>query len=357
MAGDLALAGHDVSFMLYPDQSDCLEACRAAGGIRMGEPAGETISGKSGLGVPRILTDDPAEALAGADLVVMDVVAAELETRAAGLIPHLENGQVLHVNTYGYWPGFRLAKALREADKAGVTVTESIAPTISANRNGADVTPRFVRRTMPVSAFPANRTEAAMEKIPAIVKSLEICRNVVATNFENINMLIHPAMALLNVGYFDRSEAEGKAASFYGTGNTQHAGKLAESLSDERHPICEAYGVRYRSVLEHIHGLYGGTGESVHEAVGASAFYREVGDLSAGIWRNWLAIDLPQAQVPFVLLAENAKRAVPLHRGFVDIAGALLDLNLWEDGLTLERLGIHGLAPAEITAYAETGKR
>jgi hypothetical protein len=128
-------------------------------------------------------------------------------------------------------------------------------------------------------------------------------------------------------------------------------------VTKPHHPICDAYGVRYRSVLEHIDGLYCGTGESVHATVDASPLYREVGDLLAGIWRSWLAINLPQAHVLFVLLAENAKRAVRLHRGFADIAGALLDLNLWDDGLTPERLGIHGLAPAEITAYAKTGMR
>ena len=117
MAGDLALAGHDVRFQLWADQLDCLDAVRAEGGIRIGPPATETLSGCSGLGKPRILTDDPAQAVSGADLVVMDVAALELEERAAQLIPHLENGQVLHVNTHGYWPALRLASELWVAEK------------------------------------------------------------------------------------------------------------------------------------------------------------------------------------------------------------------------------------------------
>jgi len=31
VAGDMALAGHDVRFLLWPDQLECLEACRAVG--------------------------------------------------------------------------------------------------------------------------------------------------------------------------------------------------------------------------------------------------------------------------------------------------------------------------------------
>ena len=118
------------------------------------------------------------------------------------------------------------------------------------------------------------------------------------------------------------------------------AGRLAEILDAERPAVCDAYDVRYRSVLDHIRILYGGDGDSVHQAVANSAFYRGVGELRADIWKTWMATDLPLAHVPFVLLAEAAGCTVPLHRGFVDIVAALLGITPWEDGLTLERLGL-----------------
>ena len=187
------------------------------------------------------------------------------------------------------------------------------------------------------------------------MRSAEPCRNVIETNLESMNLLIHPAMALLNVGYYDRAEADGKRADFYGTGNTVHAGKLVEALDAERPAVCEAYGLRYRSVLDHIRILYDAKGENVHEAVAQSAFYRGVGDLPADIWRTWLGTDLPLAHVPFVLLAEVAGCPAPLHRGFVDVVAALLDANPWQDGLTLERLGVADMDPAAMNVYAETG--
>ena len=355
VAGDMALAGHEVRFLLWPDQTECLDACRAAGGLHVGEPATETVSGKTGLGAIPVVTDDPAEAIAGADLVVVDEVQMDLEARAPHFVPHLENGQVLHVNMHGYWPALRLAPFLREADKAGVTVTEGVTPTHAASRNGAELTPGFLRRTLPLAAFPANRSETAMARLAAITKSAEPCRNVIETNLESMNLLIHPAMSLLNVGFYDRRMAAGRPADFYGTGNTENAGRLAEVMDQERVPVCEAFGVRYRSVLEHIHILYGGDGESVHEAVANSAFYRGVGDLRADIWQTWMATDLPLAHVPFTLLAEHAGVAAPLHRGFVDIVDALLGSDSWTDGLTLERLGLAGMSVAEMTAFVENG--
>jgi len=85
----MALAGHDVRFLLWPGQLECLKACRVAGGIHVSEPASETISGKTGLGAISVITDAPSEAIAGADLVLVDEVQLDLEARAADFIPHL----------------------------------------------------------------------------------------------------------------------------------------------------------------------------------------------------------------------------------------------------------------------------
>lgn len=355
MTGDLALGGQDVRFALWADQRECLDAIRSAGGIKLMPPSNPSPSARSGLGTPRILTDSPAEAVAGADLVVMDVDPTELEERAAALIPHLENGQVLFVSTYGYWPALRLAPALRAADKAGVTVAEGTAPPIAAVRTGAEVTPRVIRSEIPVAAFPANRAPDAMQFLPLIMASADLRRSVVETNFENINLLVHPAMALLNVGYFDRAEAAGDPISFYGTGNTVHAGRLAESFDAERPAVCEAFGVEFRPLIEHIQRLYGGPGGTVHDAVKDSPFYKNVGSFPANIWRSWMALDAPLAHVPFVQLAESAGLNAPLHRGYVHMADALLGSDSWQTGLTLERLGLAGMSPARIRAYVETG--
>lgn len=355
MSGDLALGGHDVRFALWADQRECLEAIRSAGGIKLMPPSNPSPSARNGLSTPRILTDDPAEAVAGADLVVMDVEPLELEERAAALIPHLENGQVLFVSTYGYWPALRLAPALRAADKAGVTVAEGTAPPIAAVRKGAEVTPRVIRSEIPVAAFPANRAPDAMRFLPLIMASADLRRSVVETNFENINLMVHPAMALLNVGYFDRAEAKGEPISFYGTGNTVRAGRLAESFDAERPAVCDAFGVRHRPLVEHIQRLYGGPGGTVYDAVKNSSFYKNVGSFPADIWRAWTALDAPLAHVPFVQLAESAGLSVPLNRGYVHMIDALLGSNSWQDGLTLERLGLAGMSPKQVRDYVETG--
>lgn len=355
MAGDLALAGIEVRFASWEDQRECLEAFRAEGGIRIGAPAAESLSKRSGLGKPKVLTDDPAEAIRDADVVVMDVSANELEARSDALIPFLENGQVPYINSHAHWSGLRLAAPLRLADKAGVTVVDGIVPTVSASRTDATVTPLFMRREVPVSAFPANRTSQATDRLRSVVASIEVRRDTIETNFENMDMLVHAAMGLLNVGYFDRCAARGEPVDFYGVGNTVHTGLLSEAMDRERRAVCEAYGVRYRPLAELLHRLYGGRGETLHDAMKNTPLYQKLKPIPTDTWRTWMGNDVTLAHVPFVQLAELAGEHAPLNRSFVEIADVLLGTNSWKDGLTLERLGLSGMTHAQIRQYVETG--
>ena len=79
-----------------------------------------------------------------------------------------------------------------------------ITPTHAAARTGAHITPGFA---LPLTAFPSNRSKTVLARLAASTKSLELCRNVIETNLESMNLLIHPAMALLNVGYYDRARS------------------------------------------------------------------------------------------------------------------------------------------------------
>ena len=357
VAGDMALAGQDVTFALWPDQMDTFDAVTAHGGIELREPSEQTISGHTGTGRPRIVTTDFAEALADADLIVMDVVATQLEQRFADLVAHLRDGQIVHINTHGYWPALRAAGALHAAGKTGVTLTEGIAPTMAAGRDGAIVTPHALRQNILMGVFPAERTDATLPHLRKICHSLEPARNVLQTNLGSMNFLIHPGMALVNIGYFDRAEARGEGISFYGTGNTVHAARLAEALDRERPDVCAVFDVPCRPLGEQIGHLYGAGGADLVETVAETPFYRDLPPLPADVWRNWMAADVPLAHVPFVLLAEHAGIPAPVHRGFIDIVDAILGTDSWSGGLTLERLGFEGLSTADIVHFVETGRR
>ncbi|MBV7394092.1 NAD/NADP octopine/nopaline dehydrogenase family protein [Mameliella sediminis] len=355
MAADLTLAGEEARLFLWPDQQDLAEAAKAAGGLTVLEPSDQTKSGQTGLATPRIVTGSPAEAVKGAALVVLDVTGDDVERRFRDLVPHLEEGQVVHINTHGYWPSLRVAGLLRDAGKTGVILTEGVTPSIAAGRDGATITPHTLRRNVLVAAFPSNRSDVARVQLARIFHSFDMARDVLHSNLSGMNFLIHPGIALVNIGYFDRAGARGEKVSFYGTGNTENAMRMTEALDGERPAVAATLDVPCPSVAEQVARIYGLEPKALGDLVAEVPFYRDLPPLPADVWKAWMRWDIPHAHVPFVLLAEALGHPAPLHRGLVDIMDALVGMSSWTEGVTLARLGLEDMTAQEMIRFVREG--
>lgn len=356
-AGDLALAGHEVNFFVWPEDAAFLDIIKAQNGIEVRGDVRELVSGKTGRASLRTATTDIAEAVEGAELIIVDVPWPALEQRFEQLLPVLTNGQVVHVNMHGYWSSFRVAEMLREADKEGVILTEGPDPTISAGYADGTVTPHRLKRNLPVAAFPAKRNAEALSLLTRIYPNVVSAENVLQTNFESMNFMIHPAMSLLSITAFDWAGEAGEPIRFYRDGNTRHAGVLSKALDAERGRVCRAYGVRFKPFHEQVNELYGASGRNFQEAVAGSKWLQNLPPLPNDVWQTWMRADAPLLHVPFVSLAEHAGEQVPMYRSLVDLLGGILECDFWATGLTLERFGIKDLSPSQIVEYASEGRR
>lgn len=356
MAADLTLGGEDARLFLWPDQAQLADEAAANGGLTLLEPRAQTKSGQTGLAAPRIVTGSPEVAVEGAALVVMDVTGDEVERRFGDLLPYLSDGQVVHVNTHGYWPSLRVAAMLREAGKTGVTLTEGVTPTIAAGREGAVITPHTLRQNVLAAAFPASRSEQARVQLDRIFHSFEMARDVLHSNLAGMNFLIHPGIALVNIGYFDRAGSRGEKISFYGTGNTESAMRMTELLDAERPGVAAQLDVPCPSVAEQVAKIYGLKEKPLGALVAEVPFYRDLPPLPADVWKAWMRWDIPNAHVPFVLLAEALGQPAPLHRALVEIMDGLVGMSSWQDGVTLSRLGLEGMTADEMTRFVRTGQ-
>lgn len=355
LAADLAFAGHEVHFAPWPDQAAMLEPIRRNGGLDVVGGTGETISGGSGRAPIISIGTDIAAAVRGAEVVMVDCAPPEIEERMPALIPHLERGQVMHVNSHGYFVVLRVLPMLAAAGKDGVLVTESTSPVLAAGVKDGVVTPHVLRRHVDTATFPGNRIGEALPRLQALYAGFNAAESVLQTSLESMNLMGHAGLALANLGAFDRAEAEGRGFSFYTRGNIKSASTITEAFGAERNAVCRAYGVRENSARERLIYLYDSHGNTHQEAVANCAFLQNLGELPAGIWRRWLSIDVPYAIVPTVRLAEAAGLRAPVFRALAEIFGVLLGFDPWEKGLSLERLGLAGRSPAEVARYLRDG--
>jgi len=355
-AADMSLAGHEVRLARWTEAEADFAAIRAAGGIEVaGDPA-QLVSGRLGKARPEVV-DDLKHAVAGAELVILDFAPADLEARFEALAPHLEDGQVVHVNTCAYWSAFRAWPILRKAGKDKVVVTEIIAPTITADAEGARLATKRLRAKLPVAAMPAEKADYALGKLAVVYPSLARAASVLETSFANLNMITHAGIALVNLGWFDRSKEAGENINFWMDGSTQAAALLAEAQDRERKAVSEAFGAAWTSTAQHLNNTYGGNGAGFQQAVRECSFYRSLPRRSPEMWRRWMTADISMAHVPFTEVARAAGVPVPIHDGYVAAFGAVLGADFRRDGLTLAKLGLGGVSRDALLAYARTGRR
>ena len=294
-------------------------------------------------------------ALEGADFVIVDIPPRDLLRVLAPHLGALARAPAVHLNSHGYWPALRLGAAMRAAGLSGFCVTDAGAPTHAAGFDGQTLTLHARRSGLRVAAFPQSRLSGALPLVRALAPDAMPAANAIVTGLEGINLVIHPALALVNAGWFDRAETSGERLRFYNEGNTASAATLATALDAERGAICRAFGGAHRPLPEMLAALYGATGPDAREAVATTPFYRGLAPQDPSLWRRWLAQDVPFALKPAAALARLAGLASPLHAGLA----AVFDAILGDTGapMTLADLGLDGLTAAQALRYVETGDR
>ena len=349
-AADLTLAGHQVRFAVFPEQKDQLPAVRAAGGFTVEGDAKHLISKKTGFAKLDKICETTAEALKDAEAVLIEVDMHQLEDKFRSMIPEFARGAVVHVQSHGYWPAARLTPLLRNAGREDVLVTEAPAPTHAARFEGAVVTPKGLRGGIQVATVPSSRSDEALARLKPLFPYFTAAKSVLQTGLENLNLIVHPAMVLPNVGAMERAKLDGRKFGFYQEGVVPAAGVLGDALDAERKRVCEAYGVEHTSMAKAIEQYYNYRSTTFYEAM-QNPVYKSLPPFQPDVWRAWAADDLPYAIVPCVQLAEQADLAAPLHRSFAEILGVLLGVDPWSCGPSLRDMDLEGL-PADVEKRA-----
>ncbi len=356
IAADLTLAGHEVTVFDLPEYGDAVIPLQSTGGIHVSGNRRALVSGKTGFARLHQVSTDPEKALQEVDLLFIDVPVDQFEKRLKPIIPYIRADAVLHFNYYGYWPALRLAPHFRAAGKTNVKITECPSCLYYARGKEGRLDFQVMKERISLSVFPAAQGSEALQIMRGAYPNFELAQNVLETNFENLNLLWHPAIALMNVAHFDREKERGeKTAYFYQTGITEHTGLLTEAQDREREDLCNAFGVPYHSFRDLTLQYVKGTGTTVAEAQRNSNFIQNSPAFDVDQWARWTRWDMGLGVVPMVLLAELAGVTMPIHRGLADIFGALLRTDFWKNGLTLNRLGLADLSASDVLRYVTYG--
>ncbi len=285
-------------------------------------------------------TQDPAEAVEGAEVIMTCLPTNILPQMFEELIPYLDNGQMIFINGASAMNSVVLTNLLNER-RSGVSVMigESMSLTYAARydyeNNDADIILRSKHNLF--SAYPSSNTELMLEKLLGLYDTLVPANNVIETALNNGNPESHPAPSILNTGYIDN---HGDEFYLYKEGVTHHTVKAIEAIDRERQAICAAldFEVLDKSARSERSTYFEGN-KSLKDQYNESIVLKDL--LGPTTLNNrYIIEDVGYGLVLWKSLGEAVNIETPTIDSIIHLASIMLEYNFLQEGLTLEKLGI-----------------
>lgn len=346
MAAHLALKGFDVT--LYNRSEKRLEPIRARGGILL-----EGVD-ESGFATIKQVTSDIEEAIRDVDVIMVTVPATGHRDVARAVAPFLHEDQIVVLNPGRTGGALEFRNILRQSGlKKEITIAEA-QTFIYACRviKPAHVKIFSVKNEVAVAALPAYRTPKVVEILSKAYPEFKPASNVLETSFNNIGAIFHPTPTLLNTGRIETTKGD---FDYYIEGISPTVADILEKLDNERLKVASALGVKAQSALEWLYETYGAEGKNLFEALQNNKAYKGI-KAPDSVNTRYIFEDVPESLVPISLIGKMLNVDTPILDSIINLACAAHNINYWETGRTIERLGLEGLTREQIFALVMEGE-
>ena len=340
-AFDFAQHGHEVSLYASPEFGANVVAVAKAGGIT-------ALGDLEGFAPIRYAGHDAAEAMAGAELVVLVGPAYSTEPLAAVAGAHLTDGMAVLICP-GSCAGaiaFKRAAGLELDDQRYIVGETSTLP-YAVRVTEPGVVNVFLKLTTGVylAALPRAATERLYELVREVWPAVEMAEGVFQTTLQNGNPVIHPAVTLLNAGLLERT---GGDFLFYEEGVTESVGRLIEAVDQERLAIAAALSVTILS--EPALGVRQGYMREENYSTGYSTAPGFLGIAAQSqLDHRYLTEDVGYSLVFLTDLAARLGVATPVMDAVITIASVVLARDFRGEGKrTVSTLGLDGMSGEEL---------
>lgn len=376
-AASAAFVGKEVRLYEHPDFFQNLGCIRENKQLEL---AGlqQSLYGFKRKGIVTLdtVTCDMKEAVKGAGIIVIALPAVGFKPFFERLIPHLEDGQVIHFSTANFG-SLLLRKMMREAgcDKKVIMGEWTSQPYgIRIQSSGGQQLPElrinYWAITLRGAAFPLTDQEAFFESkkyvpsLDSVVHPVE-ADTVLDACFSNVNPILHCPGTILGVGAMENwgliYGEDKETFSIYSHAYCPSISKVQLALYKEQCELAKAMGVGIqhfddetffsRSTIlgsEHMGPDY----KIPFEAQYKSAW--TTGPFS--IYNRYITEDIPVGCHLFHLMGKKYGVETPVIDSMINLANVMTEANYYETGLTLEDLGIGHMDNSQLQMYLREGQ-
>lgn len=342
IAGDMTLAGHSCRLFEFPEYAGNIQPIIAAGGIRV------TGIARTGFARLDLATMDLAQATSGADVIMVATQALAHDRVARDLGPHLRDGQVVVL-----WPGSGGTLVMRKVwDEMGmehrVVLAEGVTFPYCCRRLEGPGTVNIHRVDGPgmlLAALPATDTPAAIAALDgSYARMVKPGRSILEPALYNVNIIVHPVGALLNMGRIEHSQGE---FYMYKEGITPSVKRVIHAMDRERSALFLAMGYKPYTYDEVFRDCFNMTVEQFAATSSKGPFSMQ---------DRYVTEDIPMGATLTVSLARKAGLPTPTYDGMIHLASVVNEVDYYGAGRNLHNLGLEDLSLAQLEDYLQTGR-
>jgi opine dehydrogenase len=343
IAGDLTLAGHACRLFEFPEYAANIVPVMKRGGIKV------TGIARTGFAPVKLATTALADAVQGAELIMVATQALAHERVARELSPHLADGQAVIL-----WPGSGGTLAVRKVwDQVGmrcrVLLAEAVTFPYCCRRLEGPGTVNIHRVDGPnmlLAALPATDTPAVLHALEGTyAHCVKPAVSILEPALYNVNIIVHPVGALLNMGRIEFSKGE---FYMYKEGLTPSVKKVIYAMDAERAALFTTLGYKpytYDEVFRDCFNM------SVEQFAATSS----KGPFSMA--DRYVTEDIPMGATLTVSLARKLGVATPTYDCMIHLASVVNATDYYKEGRNLENLGLAHLTIEQLRTYLRTGQR
>lgn len=302
------------------------------------------VTGKLETAVPLRIASGCAEAVAGAETVIVAVQANGFRTVFDAVAPHLAAGQTVIISAHCSFAALYLHRLLK-ARGIDVPIATWATTALTARKSGPrSVHVSGIRAKLDVATLPVRHAQAGLAACRALFGDrFEERDDVLAIMLSNLNPPAHVANMLGNLTRAERGEDWPNYGSI-----TQGVGRIVEAMDAERLALAKAFGLSVRSVQDHYVHSFGVAPGPVGEM--AAAVYRNRPELLGPktLDTRFITEDVPFGLVPLEALGRLTGVALPLHQAGIALFDAICARNFRAENDLLPALDLSRLSASEL---------
>ena len=345
VAARLSHLGHSVCLLEHPDFSGIVEPLSRTKVITL-----EGVLETGPISIEKI-TVDPREALDFSDLLLLIVPAYAHRPFAELCGPYVKDHHttVIMPGTLG---SLEWKQVMSEFGLPNVTIGEvDTAPYVCRKTSNLSAVIWGEVSTLGLGVFPATETEKVEGMVGSLFSNISSYKDVVECGLSAMNPVVHPAGVLMNAGRVEYSRGD---FYFYEEGVSLSVAKVIEQVDSERRNIGRALGYELTSVGDAFHRAGFGPAGNIWEVINGSHMLTRL-KAPGSLQSRWLTEDIPYGISLWSKLGNQYGVATPVMDSLVNIGSIVMGLDGWNEGRSLEDLGIVNMSKSELRKYLDFG--